>query len=100
MNENLNPQIRLFLESLLTERGIKVPADLREQMLSDLNDRLQVRFQQIITEQLSAADLKALDQTAPKGEATVQDFLRSKISNLDQLLIQAMAEFRQAFLQG
>jgi hypothetical protein len=98
MNGNINQQIQTFLEKLLTERGIKVDEDLKRQMISELNQRLQVRFQQIITEELSEQDLANLDKVSESGEAAVQSYLHSKISNLDELLIKAMADFRQAFL--
>lgn len=100
MKEKMDPQIKVFLDSLLAERQIDVPAELKETMIDELNQRLQVRFQQIITEQLSEQDLAALDELAPSGQEAVQAFLRTKIANIDQLLMQAMAEFRQAFLEG
>jgi len=101
MNENLRPEIRAFLEKLLEDKGIRVPDELKETMIADLNQRLQVRFMQIITEKLSVDDLNALDEVALSGgEAQVQSFLRSKIKNLDKLFADAMQEFGQAFLKG
>jgi hypothetical protein len=101
MNEKMRPEIRAFLEKLLEDKGIKVPDELREAMLADLHQRLQVRFMQIITDKLSTDDLISLDDIAlNQGEDKVQVFLREKIKNLDKLFADAMQEFGEAFLKG
>lgn len=100
MNE-IRPEIRAFLEKLLDDKGIKVPQELKEAMIADLNQRLQVRLQQIVVEKLDTEDLNALDDIAlNKGQDGVQGFLREKIKNLDKLFADAMQEFGTAFLKG
>lgn len=101
MNQNIRPEIRAFLDQLLEKKAINVPAELKESMISDLNQRLQVRFMQIITDKLSTDDLISLDDVAfNDGEEKVQVFLREKIENLDELFADAMQEFGDAFLKG
>ena len=91
----------MFLEKLLTDKAIDVPHELKEVMIADLHQRLQVRLQQIVVEKLKAEDLNALDDIAlNKGEDAVQGFLREKIKNLDKLFADAMQEFGKAFLKG
>jgi len=100
MSENINREIRAFLENLLEEKKVNAPDALREQLILDLYQRLQQKFMQVVVKNLNPRDLKALDEIAMTGEDKVQSFLLSKIKNLNQLFKQTMVEFRQVYLEG
>lgn len=95
----MNPEIRLFLESLLADKAIKAEGELKEKMISELNERLQALFLQIILEKLDPEDMEEFE-TPGKSAEDVQSLLMTKIPGLKDDFKRAMAEFRQAFLQG
>jgi hypothetical protein len=88
------------LEKLLTDKKINVEGSLKEQMISDLFDRLEVRFNQLVIEHLSVSELETLTAKADEGPEAVQSFLRSAIRDIDKLFAEAMREFAQAYLEG
>lgn len=100
MNKLISPEIRAFLEKLLVDKKINVSGELKEQMISDLYDRLEVRFNQLIIEHLSVTELETLATKAEEGPEVVQGFLRKSIKNIDELFAGAMREFAQAYLEG
>ena len=94
------PEIKAFLEKLLMDKKINATGDLRDQMVSDLYDRLEVRFNQLIIEHLSVQELDTLAEVSEQGSEAVQSFLRKNIKNIDKLFAEAMQEFAQAYLEG
>jgi ubiquinone biosynthesis protein UbiJ len=100
MEKMISPEIRAFLEKLLADKKINVEGDLREQMISDLYDRLEVRFNQLIIEHLSVTELETLAELAETGQDAVQGFLRKSIKNIDKIFAEAMEEFAQIYLEG
>lgn len=99
MTAQINPDIRVFLENLLLEKKITAEGELKEKMVLELHERLQTLFLQIIVEKLNPEELTTLE-TPGKSAEEVQGFLLEKIPGLKEDFKQAMAEFRQAFLQG
>lgn len=100
MEKIISPEIRSFLDKLLTDKKISAADPLREQMISDLNDRLEVRFNQLIIEHLSVQELDTLASVADEGADAVQGFLRKNVKNIDKLFAEAMQEFADAYLEG
>ena len=100
MDKIISPEIRSFLEKLLMDKKINAQGELREQMISDLYDRLEVRFNQLIIEHLSVAELDTLAEVSEQGTEAVQSFLRKNIKNIDKLFAEAMEEFKQVYLEG
>lgn len=93
------PEIRLFLEDLLKEAKIDNPDPaLKEMMIEDLYERLQVRFTQVLVEHLEADDMDKYAELAEQDQAKAMDFLKLKNNNMPQYFLQAMQEFRQVFL--
>lgn len=93
------PEIRQFLEELLVEAKIENPDPaLKEMMIGDLYDRLQVRLVQVLAEHLDGSDLDRYSQLAAEDQAKGMEFLQSKNKNMPQYFLQAMQEFRQTFL--
>lgn len=100
MDKIISPEIRSFLEKLLADKKINVEGSLKEQMISDLFDRLEVRFNQLVIEHLSVSELETLTAKADEGPEAVQSFLRSAIRDIDKLFAEAMREFASAYLEG
>lgn len=100
LDKIISPEIRSFLDKLLTQKKIEAQGALRDSMISDLNDRLEVRFNQLIVEHLSVAELETLAATAEEGPLAVQSFLRKTVKNIDELFAQAMQEFAETYLEG
>ena len=100
MDKIISPEIRSFLEKLLSDKKINATGELKDQMVSDLNDRLEVRFNQLVIEHLSIQELDALAEVAEEGPEAVQQFLRKNIKNIDALFAEAMQQFAQAYLEG
>ena len=96
----ITPEIRSFLEKLLADKKISVSGDLKEQMISDLNDRLEVKLNQVVIEHLSVDELDTLASLADKGQDEVQSFLRKSIKNIDKIFAEAMHDFASAYLEG
>lgn len=99
MTAQINPEIRIFLENLLVEKDIEAEGELKEKMVSELHERLQTLFLQIIVEKLSPEELMALE-TPGKTADEVQGFLLEKVPGLKDEFKRAMTEFRAAFLEG
>ena len=90
-----------FLDSCLWDKGIReVPPEIKEKMIADLADRLQSWLLQATVKELSEKDAKDMEKLLDKGalQAEVTAFLKSRISNLDDIYKQAMESFKQAYL--
>lgn len=102
MSAQIDPTIRTFLDKLLTEKGITtVPPDLRQDMITSLNKRLEAFMLTDIAKYLSDEDAVKFNTMLEKGEMTTagaQIFLRDKIKDIDEVLAQAMLEFRKVYL--
>ena len=92
------PEIRAFLEGLLDEVKIAAKGDLRENMISDLYERLQSRFMQVLAEHLAEADLKTYTNLAAENQQKAVEFLQAREPKFPEYLLQAMQEFKQTFL--
>lgn len=94
-------EIRIFFEDLLKDAGVEPESpELKAMMVEDLQQRLQTRFMQILAENLSAEDLETFSTLAEQDPLQANNFLMSKVPNVPQLFLQAMAEFREIYLSA
>lgn len=104
MEQNIPEPIKLFLERLLTEKGVAgVSAELKEDMLSSLFKRLQAWLLTDLAKELSKEDSVELNKMMEKGEAResiYQDFFKTKIKNFDEVFAQSLLDFREIYLKG
>jgi hypothetical protein len=100
MDTTIKPEVYVFLQDLLADKGIKVDSEMERNMIEGLNDRLQMYFMQTLAEQLSETDMEKLNAVIPNGPQAIQDFITSKVPNTNELFAKAMADFRQVFLQN
>lgn len=101
--ETIDPSIREFLEKLMQEKGIAVSdPDVREEMLNDLNQRLQAKLFAVILTKLQGPALKEFEKLlaeTPPDPLKVQGFLQDKVPDAGNVFAQAMLEFRDAYLK-
>jgi hypothetical protein len=92
-------EIRLFLEELLKEAKIENPDPaLKEMMIEDLYQRLQVRITQVLVEHLSAEDFEKYAELAGQDQVKAMEFIKLKNDNIPQYILEATQEFGRAFL--
>ncbi len=99
----IDPDIRLFLENLLDEKGIFFSApETREQMLQDLYIRLEKFILLTLAQELTPADGNQLVQMVEQNNSitAVQSFLKLKIPDLDQKLTKTLLQFRNIYLDN
>lgn len=95
--------VTAFLEQVLDDGGMKdVEPGLKGQMLQDLRTRLQNNLFATIVTKLPEEDLPAFEAlvSKPAPQADVQQFIRQRLPNLDQLLAEAMLNFRKQYVKG
>lgn len=102
MSVPIDPTIRMFLDRLLTEKGITtVPLALRQEMIASLNKRLEAFLLTDIAKHLGDDDAVKFNIMLEKGEMTTagaQLFFRDKIKNVEEVLANTMLEFRKIYL--
>lgn len=101
MTYNLPPEYRLFLEKIVDEaHGAKLDSTLRENMITDLNGRLQnhllASFLQAFPNEKTDELEKFMDANPAQPE--IAEFFKNNISNLNEVTASAMLEFRTIYL--
>lgn len=97
----INPPLYAFLDSCLFDKGIKdIPDSLKEQMITDLADRLQQWLMQSVFQHLpeeAAPDMeKLMDKGASQDEIMV--FLQTRVPGISKIFEDEMVKFKQAYL--
>lgn len=95
-------EVTAFLERLLDDGGMReLEPDVRAQMLEDLRLRFQNKLFAAVVMKLPERELPALDEliTAKTPAPQIQEFLRTRIENLDQVMADAMIEFRKLYVK-
>lgn len=95
-------EVTVFLERVLADGGMaNVEPEVREQMLKDLRSRLENKLFATLVMKLPENDLPAfnalVERKAPQEQ--IQEFLKTKIPNLDEVLAEAMLEFRRLYVK-
>ncbi|TAK95049.1 hypothetical protein EPO05_05345 [Patescibacteria group bacterium] len=98
-----NETIRQFLEQLIVEKQFKdLSPALKETMIESLHKRLEAHIIMAIAEKLdekTAEEMNAmLEGDAPKSVGELQEFLKSRIPNIEEAIAEAMMEFRSVYL--
>jgi len=94
--------VTVFLQRMLDDGGMKdVEPEIKNQMLNDLRARLENKLFATMVMKLPEVDLPALDQliTAQAGPQQIQQFLRQRIPNLEEIVAEAMLEFRKEYVK-
>jgi len=96
-----NPPLYAFLDSCLFDKGIKdIPEELREQMITDLSDRLQQWLMQSVFAHLPEAAAPEMDKLMDKGasQEEIMEFLQTRVPNINKIFEEEMVKFKQAYL--
>lgn len=101
MTYNMPPEFRLFLEKIVDEaHGDKLNPDLRENMINDLNGRLQNHILASLMQAFpddKADELEKFMDTNP-AQPEIEEFFKNNIPNLNEVTAGAMLEFRTIYL--
>lgn len=100
---NVTLQVWLFLESLLQDAGLNfTDPQAKQTVINDLNIKLEGFLAVVIEENLSDEDLVEYFQLllSETNGGQLEQFLQTKIPNLDVVLANAMLEFRQVYLSS
>lgn len=97
----LTPEVTQFLQNLLREAGIvDVDDDTKQEMVNQLAVRLDTFISQKIIENLPedkyAAFIKMNEEQKPQAE--IEEFLKTSIPDVQQLLAASFAEFRDMYI--
>ncbi|MFT5179627.1 MAG: hypothetical protein ACI9GH_000344 [Candidatus Paceibacteria bacterium] len=91
-----------FLNKLLIEKGVEgVPEDVRNQMVEDLESRLEKMIDATILNNIPEGDLEEFEKKLDSSdENEMQSFIKEKIPNLDEVLAGVFLKFRKIYLEN
>ncbi|MBI2601202.1 hypothetical protein HYW42_04555 [Candidatus Daviesbacteria bacterium] len=101
MDNQIPPEVRGYLDNLLTEAGITAAdGNMHKQLIDDLYVRLDNFLSTTILDNLPPEHLdqfsQMVDQKRPQQE--IQQFLKEKIPNSEDVFAKAMLDFRDLYL--
>ena len=97
----MDTNVKNFLKQLLQDGGqTGLPIEIEEQLLEDLNQRLEQKLILVAIDNLVPEKQAELHEMTEKGgkPEEIMIFLRANIVDLDQLFRNAMEEFRNTYL--
>jgi hypothetical protein len=93
-------ELEQFVDQLLLEKGVQsadpgVQAQLKEDLLSRIEDRVQAA----ILENLPESELETFEgKLDTESEEGIQTYLRSVIPNFDEVIAQELLDFKNIYL--
>lgn len=92
--------IQNFINKLITEKGANdVPEEVKTQLKADLMERIEKVINLKIIENLDEENLTKFENKLDYGtDSDVQNFLKEAIPNIDNLVAEALLDFRQKYL--
>lgn len=98
-------EIKMFLEKIIEEKKFdNLSPQLKEAMAASLYPRLEAYIFTAITKNLDEATVAELDQMMESGQnysrPEIQNFLKQRVSNIEEIIAQAMLEFRAVYLNA
>ena len=97
----IDPQVRTFIEGLLTDAGMTAVDDtMREEMIKELYVRLDNYLASVIAESLPQEhfdDFIKMNEEK-KSREEVEKFLQDKVPNVNEVFTKAFADFRAMYL--
>ncbi len=97
----MTPEIREYLLELLKEAGqTDLSDEVREQLLQDLNSRLEERLTLTVMEQLSPEKVEEIQALVERNGSPeeVSTFLKTNVTNYEEVFGTALVEFRNIYL--
>ena len=99
----MTPEIKKFLQGLLVEANLGgLEPQLEEELLRDLNVRLEDRLVLTAASKLTAEKQDEFKNMTDKGvpQDEVEKFLRENVPNIEQVFAESMNEFREIYLNA
>ncbi len=97
----MNQDIKAFLKKLLEDAGqTDLSPELEEQMILDLNSRLEDRLIMAAMENLSDENQDKLGQMAEEKASSkdMEEFVKAHVDNWEEVFSKAMSDFRETYL--
>ena len=97
----MNQDIHTFLKKLLEDAGqTDLTPELEEQMIKDLNTRLEDRLILTAMENLSEADQDTLGKMAEDKASSkdLEEFVRTHVPNWEEVFAASLVDFRDTYL--
>jgi hypothetical protein len=96
----ITEEIRGFLEGLISDSGMVLEPQMKEEMVKELFARLDSYMTSVIVEKLSSEDvetfIKMNEDKKPKAE--VEQFIKDKLPNAKEVFTNAFIDFRNLYL--
>lgn len=91
-----------FINKLIEEKQLgNLEAEVREQLESGLSQRIERRINAVILENMPADKLEDFDRLLDVGDSEeIQKFCHENIFNLEELIAQALIDFREVYLKA
>lgn len=100
----MTPEIRQFLKQMLIDAGqTGIGEALEEQLIEDLNTRLENRLILVAMQNLPQEKQKELEDISinqGKKEADTESFLKKNIPEYEKIFTGAMVEFRDLYVEA
>ena len=100
--QQIPPEIRSFLESMLKDAGMVATDDIKEQMLQELFIRLDSYITSIIVDNLPAENLEAFMKLneEQKDKQEIEKFIKDNLPNSQDIFAKAFVDFREMYLNN
>lgn len=98
-----NTQLREFMETLITDKGLVIGSDdVRAQLVQDMMQRALDLIDREVVASMSNDNVTKLNQMLDSGspDEDVQAFIASAVPNMAQVTAQTLQRFRSAYLNG
>ena len=99
----MNPQIKEFLKDVLKDAGqTDLPENLEEQMLKDLNTRLEERLILVALEHLAPDKQQELEELSKNNAdaSSLENFVKENVPNWEKVFADALIEFRNLYISA
>lgn len=96
------PDIRIFLESLLEDAGMQLTDELKEAMVADLYNKLEKKMIADALENMKSEDVDEFVKLiqSSKDQTQIQQYINSHLPNAKDIFVQSLVDFKTYFLGG
>ena len=99
-NQNFSPAVEQFVDRLLAEKKLaNLEPETLQQAKADLAARAEDKIKAAIFDNIPADKLEEFNRLMEQPDAeALQSFIKASIPDLEQLVAQALMEFRASYL--
>jgi len=97
MDNNLD--VNSFVDKLVFEKGLsELDSEVLVQLKKDLVERVSNHVNATILEHMPEGKLEEFNKVLDSDEATVQEFVKTNIEDLDNIIAATLLSFRRTYL--